>query len=213
MEHYLHPDIVSHILPYLNKKSSFNFLNTTKLLSPCRKFLYGKYVFNKAKIMDHGIIKYVKILECVNINNIINYKNLISLTINNKIFNNRIDNLPAKLESLTIISDKFNRPLDNLPKSLIYLKINGKSFEQSLNKLPTTLKTLKIYFCDGYEYDEESKLNDLPDGLRVLQLDNYDFSIMPNKFSSGLRELVLKNCHDINQLYGHWPLSLEKIDY
>lgn len=194
METYLQYDIVSIILSYLNKKSSFNFLDSAKFLSPYRKILYGKYTFLKPKILNDHILEHIKTLLCSFVNNISKYKTLRTLTIDNDSFSEPLKHLPGTLQSLTIISSHFNRSINYLPKFLTYLNINSKIFDKFVDKLPITLKTLKLN-CNGYSDVSEngSLLNDLPIGLESLSLEKYDFNdYVPDSFPINLKKLTLK---------------------
>ena len=65
MEHYLIPDIVHHIIKYLDKRSAFNLVNSSRFLQLSRREFYNNFVFNynEAKELDDTMKKYIISLE------------------------------------------------------------------------------------------------------------------------------------------------------
>jgi hypothetical protein len=144
MESNLNLDVIARILGYLNKNDSFGFLDTTKLMEPLRKILYGKYVFNHDKINNEGIRQYVKKLKLSSYCNIKMYNMIKSLTIREYTYKFDFSLFPKTLRKLGIWDKWFDNPVDNLPENLKSLKIFSDSFNKPLNHLPNQLKELWI---------------------------------------------------------------------
>ena len=129
MEHCLFFDIVNHILSYLDKNSSFNFLNTIKIMGQYKQILYNKYVFRHTKIENDKVKKHIKHLKIFkHFPSLTDYTNLISLELwylVGKQYNDIILKLPNEIQSLTIINDVFNHSLDILPEHLTLLYLSS----------------------------------------------------------------------------------------
>ena len=65
-ESYLFSDIIDNILRYLDKNSSFNFLNICISLHSTKYKLYGKYIFDYHKSLDSHLFQRVKHLRISN---------------------------------------------------------------------------------------------------------------------------------------------------
>ena len=207
MEQYLNNDIVGYILNYLNKVDSFNFLNTSTLLSSNKKLLYAKYLFNHHKIENNGICSHIKHIIIKEMDNINIYANLCSLQIIDNDFDHPLDFLPKSLTKLIINSTHFNQPIDNLPcENLQTLKIiahsrnqkKGTTFDQSMTKLPKLLRKLTI---DSGIFNHP--LDSLPKTLYKLKiiscLFNYPLDLLPNSLNKLTIRGVLFD-QPINQL-------------
>ena len=73
-------DIIQYILYFLDKNSSFNFLNTCKKLTSLKYILYQKYIFDDKKINNSKIKKYIKNVKGIDMNfdKLFNYPNILS---------------------------------------------------------------------------------------------------------------------------------------
>lgn len=128
-------------------------------------------------------------------------------------FNQPVGALPPKLKYLHF-GDRFNQPVDRLPSTLelIYFR---KDFNQPVDRLPDSLKTLYFVGCrqhrwfsvdtPWYPTPNHEKycvidLNDLPDGLEVLNL-SVTYKGVINRLPSSLRKIFTS---DITQIPGRW---------
>jgi hypothetical protein len=202
MEQYLNADIISHILDFLNKINSFNFLNIATFMKIYKPILFDKYVFDQDKCTKYQNRKYFRHIKCININiKMLNiYENLISLSINNRSFNVPIDFFPGTLKILEIKSTKFNQSLDHLPINLNELSIISNEFNQPLNHLPVTLKRLEI---EGNSFSHD--LDNLPESLKLLYIKCYNFDNLIN-FPSNLNSFEMHSTNFDQQL--NFPKTL-----
>ena len=208
MEHYFQPDIVTNILPFLDKDSSFHFLNIAKFLKPQKQILYGKYLFFCYRL-DNACKQYichVKV-KCIP-TDIDKYVNLMSMEINDDEFDSPIYRLPNNLQSLRIITEKFNQQLDHLPKNLQELHVHDKSeyhksfgFKQFFDKLPENLKSLSL-ISEKYNLS----INNLPNGLQNLILSDV-LEKVTVKFPKSLQSLYIQG-HLIKQSFDDLPNTL-----
>lgn len=207
MESYLCSDIANIILLYLDKNSSFHFLNATKQFHQFKKSLYEKYLFNHDIITNYQIAPHIKHLKSTNIPNI-KYPNLISLSINppyNKSSFLNFVKLPKTLQSLKIKSVDF-KIFGRLPDTLQSLEIDnqcGAIPNKFLDRLPSNLKSLKID-------SNNPPIEKLPNGLINLELTNCkrSFHNLPISLQHLKIVYIYKNDGSIN----HLPNGLQSVD-
>lgn len=216
METYLNFDTLSNILQFLNKNSSFNFLNIASFMLQYRQMIYDKYLFDDEKIMDREICRRIKKVTCETLKRIDNYASLVTLEIDNKndSFDESLINLPPTIQSIVLNSNKFNRTLNELPKSLLSLKIvysdpiTKSKFNQSVDNLPDTLTSLYIdtdYFNQSLDY--------LPDGLQKLTINNNEHFNQPiDKLPKSLVSLGIRYCDEFNQSTNNLPENLQSLE-
>lgn len=166
MEYPFQIDIISNILPHLDKDSSFNFLNISERMTPARIILYGRYLFNHCKIKNDKIKQYIRNIRVLNIKYATEYENLKSLQICDNDFNETIYDLPRNIKSLLILGSKFNQPLNNLPNTIRSLTILSCAFNQPLDNLPQSLETLLINNISNWSFNQP--LDGLPQSLKTL---------------------------------------------
>lgn len=214
MEIYLNADILSHILKYLDKDSSFDFLNIATFMIKYRQMLYDKYLFCDDRIMNREICKRIKKVICETPNNVNKYTNLILLIIDGcGTFNDPLINLPSTIQSIKIFSDEFNQTLDYLPKSLLSLDIlyrntfSKAQFNQPINNLPKTLKSLYIDI-DNFN----QSLDYLPNDLQKLKIKNtLQFNQPIDKLPRSLISLELLYCDAFDQSINNLPENLQSL--
>jgi hypothetical protein len=229
MEHYFNHDIIANILHFLNKNDSFNLLNISTNMTPLRKILYGKYLFDHNKLNNDDLKPFIKYLKSDNVYNFIPYANLYSLETTN--VSKPINNLPETLSLLIIINanggndlcieqlpinltnlEINNCPYDiidlieNLPRKLEELKITSNRFNHPINNLPNTLKFLMI---DGHDFCQS--LDNLPENLETLiiytQMLNHPYDKLPKK----LKKFWLSS-DSFNETFDYLPDSLENLE-
>lgn len=194
IDEYLYDDIIMNLLRFLNKDSSFTFLNTCKQLNVRKVHLYSKYEFYSKKIVKsqyRDLVKHVIICDSfkASLDNL--PKNLVSIRINAPLFNHKLDNLPNTLESLFIKSDNFDQQMDKLPQNLTSLELDCYKFNKLLDKLPPTLKSLKIK-CILFD----KPLNNLPLVIESVIINSWSYMVYNIPFPSkipGLKNLVIND--------------------
>jgi hypothetical protein len=205
MDLHLNLDIVTHILKYLSKDESFNFLNVASFMEPSRKILYGKYLFDHDKVpISHK--KYIKKVKCKYLQGIQFYENLVYLGIYNNDFDYPIDNLPESLKTLNIVSSCFNQPLDNLPKNLLHLKTYGVYYNQIIKNLPEKLETLEIR---SYKFNQP--LDNLPNSLAILKMDCENFNHPLDSLPNNMQSLSIVS-NSFNQMVNSLPKTLKGLE-
>ena len=150
MEQYLCPDIVINILRFLDKDTSFHFLNIAKFMEPNKHLLYEKYKFNGIHIENNNIKQHIKNLGYYNYIYPIKqidielYTNLRYLSVWQNNLGNSLDILSEHLHTLQIVDNYYNQPQINLPSTLKILSIQSHAFDQPLENLPD-LEKLVIF--------------------------------------------------------------------
>lgn len=205
MESYLNSDIIQSILRFLDKTSSFSFLNTANFMIQHRSQLYDKYYFYDNRVNNepqnsHSSNSFapsfnkedqlrtkIKHLICANIQSIHFHTNLSSLEIFCSSFDKPLINLPRTLQRLTISHCyQFNSSINDLPETLQSLTIfNCWAFNQPLDHLPNNLQSLKLCFCNSF---------------------NQPFDNLPN-----LKTLKLSSCNEFNHPITHLHEKIKSI--
>jgi len=124
--------------------------------------------------------------------------------------NKFIDFLPDGVTHLQL-GRRFNKPIMNLPRSLTHLIIAANEvaycdFNQSLDYLPEGLEYLTIRLNQVFKMP----INNLPAGLKHLDLTCKAFHHPINNLPNGLESLVIK-CFDYYNTH-HLPATLKKIN-
>lgn len=221
METYFYPDIIHNILHYLDKDSSFHYLNTTKTLQQFKKILYRKYLFDHElmimndaqyfikynKLKNDNGEQYIKNLKSTN-TLVSRFPNLVSLTIHYEESLISFDALPKGLQSFKIISKTHFLMLGKLPNSLKFLEIcnaNTTLPKRFLSGLPINLETLILR-------SNNPPLDNLPKNLKKLEIDSCYFDGVLDKLPPNLEELKISsishNDGNINEL----PNNLKFLD-
>jgi hypothetical protein len=190
-------------------KSELYTSKSDYIFSKIKIFKNKKYVYSKNKKVNFLTkIKNEKQLELLQ-------NKLIKTLVLHDSFNEKIENIPKKLETLIFgieskfdnsidslsnakklktkilkLGSDFNQPINNLPKNLKVLKLSG-DYNQPINNLPKKLKTLVL----GSSFNQF--IDNLPTSLRKLKfmgLSCFDQSI--NNFlesTVNLKILILDN--------------------
>jgi hypothetical protein len=107
-------------------------------------------------------------------------------------FNKPIDNYPPELEYIKL-SNSFDKSIDYLPMSLKYLEIfcNHNSITNLIN-IPINVEFLKIKINYDSNFNNAYMINNLPDNIKVLNINNYGkTNIVINKLPKNLEILNL----------------------
>lgn len=206
MEQYFQPDIISNILLYLNKDSSFYFLNIATFLQPIKRILYEKYMYSDHLIENNDIKKYIANIKISEIKYASEYENLKSLAFYNLFFNTIFPKLPSKIESLLFYSQIFNQPIDNLPNTLTSLTIISSQFDQPINNLPLSLKSLTIK-SDSFS----QSFDQLPKTLQSLNVNCWIFKHQFDNLPETLQSLTIK-CNTFDFPLDKLPKGLKVLD-
>ena len=224
MEYYLFQDIVFSLLKHLNKNSSFNFVNASKHLYINKPILYHKYVYDRKKIKNDNIKKYVRHINYIELDFVHEYEKLMeihncfyldNLDCVDKCLQKLIKNIMvfknpqdlsgfSKLTSLSIDDNEFNQPLNNLPNTLTRLTLSCCiKFNQPLDNLPRTLISLILSYCSAFN----QPINNLPITLKSLSIHGYAFNQSLDNLPTSLNSLRIISSA-FNQPLNHLPASL-----
>lgn len=221
METYFYSDIINIILHYLDKDSSFHYLNTTKTLQQFKKILYGKYLFDHELIIMNDAQYFIKYNKLKNDNSeqyiknlkstnalVSRFPNLVSLTIHYEESLMSFDALPKGLQSFKIISKTHFLMLGKLPNSLKFLEIcnaNTTLPKKFLSDLPINLETLILH-------SNNSPLDNLPKNLKKLEIDSCYFDGTLDKLPPNLEELKISSISYNNGNINKLPNNLKFLD-
>ena len=143
-----------------------------------------------------------------------------SIVIENRYFNQSIDNLPICLK-LLVLNGRYNQPLDYLPYGLEILKFKSSSiFSHRLDYLPATLKLIEIPLLYNHDIDSlPDSIEEIRIGVKTMLNDEtiyypeyYDsesivFNKKINKIPEKLKKLFIfgdyEHLKEIQQKYGN----------
>lgn len=196
MEYYFNSDIVTNILNYLDKPSSFNFINTAKFMETNRKHLYVKFRFAHDKIQNDDIRQYIEHLSKDTSDDIESYTNLRSLRIrliaNDEVFNIptlralefKYNGIPHKLGYVQ--ANSLRRPINVFSESICEMKLELSHFNEQLYNLPKYLRKLDIQ-CPDFNHP----LDNLPNTLKELKITSEKFNQNLNTLPVNLESLII----------------------
>jgi hypothetical protein len=214
----------AHIIFYnhLNKELEYEISSGLKKLRISSQLNFENRTDSYHKLIEQDLIKLLKFLPSD-----LEYLNLYGIIQDIKIYSV----LPPGLKKYTTIK-YYNEDLDNLPNTLEYLSVSFNNEEELSNKynfnfLPITLNTLILKIPDRDYIIPE--LCHLPPNLKVLEIDNYMYSLtsLPSSLEkliishywfledvhilpSNLKILQITTCNDLN--IPEYPPTLEYLD-